>query len=329
MKSEDEKMQTVSVVMATYNGEKYIGEQIDSILNQTFPICELIIQDDCSADNTVAIARDYAKRYPVVKVFENRRHIGLNLNFKTAAMRATGVFVAISDQDDVWYKEKLERQLAAIGNRDICSSAHDCGKEREKAVTINYYPISVERLLFFSNVCGHTMLCRRDFVQNPDNWQDYMWYDWSLSLHASLGNGLILIEESTVWHRIHPGEVSQIVTTSYKDITNHSRFYPFLHGLKEYRKWLSDDNRRTIYTHLLQITTDGRFPLVHRFCDLLLKDDLLSIIRLCRLCLKHRSKIYSHNPPNGLKGWIKGFFFPIIYSCTIYPYVFYMKMTSK
>lgn len=318
------KHQSISVVIATYNGEKYIREQIDSILNQTYPIYELIIQDDCSTDNTVSIAKDYAKRYPVVKVFENQCNMGLNQNFKTAAMRATGDFVAISDQDDIWFKDKLERQLAAIGNRDICCSAHAYGKEPAEII-INNYPINVERLLFFSNVCGHTMLCRRDFVQDPANWQDHMWYDWSLSLHASLGNGIILIEEPTVWHRLHSGEVSQILETRYEDISSHSLLYPYLYGLKAYRKWLSDDNRRAIYTHLQQVTADGRFPLVHHFCSLLLKDDLLSILRLCRLCQKHRSKIYFNKPTDGLIGWLRGFFFPMIYSCTQFPYVFYKK----
>ncbi len=175
---------TVSVVMATYNGERYLREQIDSILAQTYPVHELIIQDDGSTDNTVAIANDYARRYPVVKVFVNPRNVGLNRNFKTAVMRA-------------------------------------------------------------------------------------------------------------------------------------------------YRRWLADDNRRAIYTHLLRITADGRFPLVHRFCELLLKDDLLSILRLCRLCQKHRSEIYFHKPVHGLKGWLRGFFFPMIYSCTHYPYVFYKKMRTS
>ena len=64
---------TVSVVMATYNGEKYISEQIDSILGQSYPVYELVIQDDCSTDSTLAIAEDYARRYPNVKVFENQR----------------------------------------------------------------------------------------------------------------------------------------------------------------------------------------------------------------------------------------------------------------
>ena len=316
---------TVSVVMATYNGERYLREQIDSILAQTYPVHELIIQDDGSTDNTVAIAHDYARRYPVVKVFVNHQNVGLNQNFKTAAMRATGDFVAIADQDDVWYPQKLERQVAAIGSHDICASSHTYGETFQDSM-VNNFPYNIERLLFFSNVCGHTMLCRRDFIQNPDNWQDYMWYDWSLSLHASLGKGLTMICEPTVWHRLHASEVSQIMESQFAAQNNHSHLYPYIHGLRAYRQWLGDDNRRAIYTHLLHITADGRFPLVHRFCELLLKDDLLSILRLCLLCQEHRSKIYFHKPVHGLKGWLRGFFFPMIYSCTHFPYVFYKKM---
>ena len=118
------EIKTVSVIMTTYNGEKYLREQIDSIISQTYPIYELIIQDDGSTDNTVSIARDYAKSNPAVKVFVNEKNLGLNQNFKTAVMRATGDFVAISDQDDVWYPQKIERQIAAIGSCDICSTAY-------------------------------------------------------------------------------------------------------------------------------------------------------------------------------------------------------------
>ena len=319
------EIKTVSVVMATYNGEKYLREQIDSILGQTHPIYELIIQDDGSTDNTIAIAKDYATRNPVVKVFVNEKNLGLNQNFKTAVMRATGDYVAISDQDDVWYPQKIERQIAAIGSCDICSTAYHVDLIAGKLETKNYR-YNIERLLFFSYICGHTMLCRRSFVQDPDNWQDNMWYDWSLSLHASLGNGVVQVEEPMVWHRHHADEMSVNVGNKYLAVGQHSSLYPYLHGLKEYRKLTHDDNRHTIYTHLLQVTTDGRFPLIHRFCNLLLKDDMLSILRLCRLCQKHRSKIYFNKPTNGLKGWLRGFFFPMIYSCTLFPYVFYKKM---
>ena len=75
---------SVAVVMCTYNGEKFLREQLDSILDQTYPISEIIIQDDRSTDGTVALLRQYEERHPNIHVFVNEQNLGFNLNFKTA-----------------------------------------------------------------------------------------------------------------------------------------------------------------------------------------------------------------------------------------------------
>jgi len=95
-------MKTVSVVMATYNGEKYLREQLDSILGQTYAPFEIIIQDDGSTDGTVDIAKEYVQKYGFIKLYVNEHNLGFNQNFKSVAMKATGDYVAISDQDDIW-----------------------------------------------------------------------------------------------------------------------------------------------------------------------------------------------------------------------------------
>ena len=105
---------TVSVVMTTYNGELFLREQLDSILCQTYPIHELIVQDDCSTDNTVEIIKEYATRHPFIKLYVNEHNLGFNKNFKTAVMKATGDYVAIADQDDIWFPEKIEKQVQAM-----------------------------------------------------------------------------------------------------------------------------------------------------------------------------------------------------------------------
>lgn len=120
-----EPKKTVSVVMCTYNGERYIREQLDSIVAQTYPLKEIIIQDDGSTDHTVEICQEYAARYPFIHVFVNEHNKGLDANFESATMRSTGEFVAFSDQDDVWYPEKISKQVAAIGDHDICFSCYD------------------------------------------------------------------------------------------------------------------------------------------------------------------------------------------------------------
>lgn len=113
---------SVAVVMCTYNGEKFLREQLDSILDQTYPISEIIIQDDRSTDGTVALLKEYEERHPNIHVFVNEQNLGFNLNFKTACMRPTTDLIAISDQDDVWFKDKIERQVAAMGENNICCS---------------------------------------------------------------------------------------------------------------------------------------------------------------------------------------------------------------
>ena len=99
---------TVSVVMCTYNGEQFLREQMDSILAQDYPLHEIIVQDDRSTDDTWDILQTYAKAHPgLFKLFRNDEQLGFNRNFHTALLRATGQYVAISDQDDIWFPPQI------------------------------------------------------------------------------------------------------------------------------------------------------------------------------------------------------------------------------
>jgi len=113
----ENKTKSVSVVICTYNGEKYLKEQLDSIFNQTYPIAEVIAQDDESSDKTLEILNDYAQKHPEMKVFVNKDHaLGLNSNFFNAFRKCTGDYIAISDQDDIWELDKIENQMRDIGD---------------------------------------------------------------------------------------------------------------------------------------------------------------------------------------------------------------------
>lgn len=170
--------------MGTYNGAEYIREQLDSILSQTYPLKEIIIQDDGSTDDTVAICTAYAEKFPIIHFSRNASNLGFNQNFKSAAMKATGDFVAFSDQDDVWFPTKIEKQVAAIGNHDICFSTHLRGADREHTHLVNPQ-YSLEALLF-CGFAGHTMLLRREFIQTSEYWLPNIMYDWSLAICAQL-----------------------------------------------------------------------------------------------------------------------------------------------
>src|SRR5665811_1112374 len=98
----------ISVVLCTYNGEKYLHEQLNSILNQTYPIYEIIVQDDCSTDSTWDILQTYKDKYPIIKCYRNKVNLKAHANFISAFKRATGDFISPSDQGDIWMKHKLE-----------------------------------------------------------------------------------------------------------------------------------------------------------------------------------------------------------------------------
>lgn len=103
------KTPKISVAMATYNGEKYIFEQLESLATQTMAPYELVVCDDRSTDATVSIVEDFAKRasFPV-RVYVNNENLGYADNFLGAASRCVGDWIAFCDQDDVWLPRKIE-----------------------------------------------------------------------------------------------------------------------------------------------------------------------------------------------------------------------------
>lgn len=114
----------ISIAMATYNGAKYIKEQIDSILNQTIQDFELVVCDDCSADNTFKILQEYAQIDSRFHVYLNKNNLGFKKNFEKAISLCKGEYIALSDQDDIWMDNHLELLLKAIkGKQMACGNS--------------------------------------------------------------------------------------------------------------------------------------------------------------------------------------------------------------
>lgn len=108
-------MTTISIAMATYNGERFIAEQLDSLAAQSRPPHELVVCDDGSSDATLEIVESFARRAPFpVRVFRNERNLGYADNFLKAAGLCEGDWVAFCDQDDVWLPHKLADCAQAI-----------------------------------------------------------------------------------------------------------------------------------------------------------------------------------------------------------------------
>lgn len=111
-------MKKVSVILATYNAEKYLREQIDSILNQDYMIDELIVCDDCSEDGTIEILEKYQMKNKKIILMKNEKNIGVNKTFFKLLEKATGEIIFFSDQDDVWLSSKVGEMLKKFENSD-------------------------------------------------------------------------------------------------------------------------------------------------------------------------------------------------------------------
>jgi len=102
----------LSVALCTYNGEKFIEQQINSILNQSISIDEIVICDDQSTDKTVEILKKLQSEHKAIVVIENEINLRSTKNFEKAISLCTGDFIFLSDQDDVWNAQKVEKTLA-------------------------------------------------------------------------------------------------------------------------------------------------------------------------------------------------------------------------
>jgi len=109
----------VSVALCTFNGEKYITEQLESILSQTYPVSEIVIFDDASEDKTVEIVSQFISSSGVdIKLKQNEKRVGISHNFSQAIEHCTGDIIFLSDQDDIWLEDKVERFIEVFVSND-------------------------------------------------------------------------------------------------------------------------------------------------------------------------------------------------------------------
>ena len=304
----------ISVVMCTYNGERFLREQMDSILAQDLAPYEVIVQDDQSADATWSILEEYHAAHPdVVKIFRNPERLGFNANFRTVLQRAAGDFVAISDQDDVWFPQKLRRQAATIGTADCCVSQYYTDPEYRLPLRQLVTPkLQFEHLLFYDCTPGHTMLLRRDFVQNLPAWDDRFFYDWWLSLHAFIGRGIVCTPEPLNWHRHYAGSATTFVARKglFRQ-PEHPTWQPYVVGLYRRYRLQRRETWQKFYTYLAAHIDPAVHPTPSAIARLQTRRNPFALLRLSILCARHYREVYP-GQPRGIKGRLRAFFYPLL-----------------
>jgi glycosyltransferase involved in cell wall biosynthesis len=215
----------ISVVMATYNGAKYLEQQIESILKQTLPPAELIVCDDCSTDGTVAILERYKNQLKLNYVV-NPRQLGVIDNFtKAVSMAAAGNYISLSDQDDEWMPDKLEKCAQLMEEIEIkelpCMVYSDLLLVDQDENVLNpsfwnevgeqeKYEHNLQTLLFGQFINGCTTLLnpvlRQRFKNIPNNAR-FHHDDW-IGLIAFAFGKVVSIKEPLVKYRKHGNNVT-------------------------------------------------------------------------------------------------------------------------
>ncbi len=200
----------ISVCIATYNGEKYIREQLDSILTQLGSEDEVVISDDGSKDNTLKIVESYNDKRIIV--LHNKGKHGFTHNFENAIKNAKGDIIFLSDQDDVWPESKVESFLEVIKpGYLVISDAWVCSGTLEKRFRLSEvrcFKSTYWQNLYKGMFLGSTMAFTKDsldyFLPIPNVLGHDMWF----ALLSALKNKLIYLDKPLLLYRRHDATVT-------------------------------------------------------------------------------------------------------------------------
>jgi glycosyltransferase involved in cell wall biosynthesis len=207
----------VSIAITTYNGEKFLREQLNSIYNQTYKNIEVVACDDCSKDSTPQILEEYKQKYGL-KYYINEKNLGLNKNFEKVLKLCKGEFIAISDQDDIWLTEKLEILINEIGDATLihCDSSiinqdgemlYVSGKNKAKVREMCLNSDKYVEIVSF--IAGHSMVFAKNLLEKALPLPPQEDYDRWLPVVAAKMNGIKYIDKPLVLHRYHQKNLSR------------------------------------------------------------------------------------------------------------------------
>jgi glycosyltransferase involved in cell wall biosynthesis len=240
----------ISVALCTYNGEKYISGQIKSILDQTEKVDEIVICDDVSTDNTKDILQSIASENSSIKLFFNEKNLGFVNNFENAIKRCSGDIIFLSDQDDIWKKNKVEKMKNVFRQNYECCylfSNADAFNENEKldytlwdsvnfnSVKQNKFKAGMQKELLIreSFVYGAVLAFRAEFKKYFFPISTKFYHDnWIVLILSFLNKKAgYFIPESLINYRIHASQ--SIGLPTYKKVL---RFFRDINNLRQNHK---------------------------------------------------------------------------------------------
>jgi glycosyltransferase involved in cell wall biosynthesis len=249
-KSHFDYSETLSVALCTYNGAKYIHEQLDSILNQNPSPTEIVICDDLSEDDTWSILQVYQDKYPsVIKLHRNETRLGIVKNFEKALNLCTGDIIFLSDQDDIWSADKTKTILRIFDrNSEINAICHNQQISLNQNILseltmwdtmgFSYYHKQnyigkdyLSHTIFFGNMVSGAALCIRK-PKSPitfvDGFREVI-HDYQLAINYLLEGKLYFHNECLGIYRQHEG---QQIGAVLNKVNQHTKSIHHFYGIK-------------------------------------------------------------------------------------------------
>ena len=212
----------VSVALCTYNGEKYIEEQLNSIISQTVPVDEIVICDDRSADDTIKIVKQVINSAPSsleIRVYVNESNLGVTKNFEKALSLCNGDIIFLSDQDDVWDSNKVAKICNVFDEEENCLLTftdaflvdaegnyldQNLWKLTKPVLKEKYSSLDFLRSRY---VTGATVAIKKELLAYTIPFPECWIHDAWLAINASVYGDIIYIDEKLISYRQHHNNV--------------------------------------------------------------------------------------------------------------------------
>lgn len=223
----------VSILIPTYNTEKFIKATLQSVQNQTFSNWEMILVDDASTDQTVAIIEEFAQNDNRIKLFRLEKNSGNGFARNIALEKASGKYIAYLDADDLWFPEKLEKQIRFLKTKNLpfTFSFYDCidddGNDLKRRVETPV-PLTYNQLFFCNYVGNLTAIYDAEFFGKIKLESSQKRQDWRLWLTILKQiKTAEAIPESLAFYRIRKDSIS---SSKFKLIKHNFGVYREFHG---------------------------------------------------------------------------------------------------
>ena len=207
----------VSIAMCTYNGERFLEQQIDSLINQSYKKLEIIIVDDGSKDGTVNMVNAYAAQDPRIKFLQNEHNLGYVKNFEKAISLCNGDFIALCDQDDVWDLNKIQLLVDNIGDNILIYHNSLLTEEDGKPIcllseVLNMYEgDSPLPFVFYNCISGHSCMFKKELVPHFGSFDTNYFHDWWIAFVAGSFGRIKFLNTPLVNYRQHSNTNTDIL----------------------------------------------------------------------------------------------------------------------